>query len=566
MGVPWGSYNRQRAYANTVVVKTAAGNIRVDREAAAAFQGFINELVASGYKIRNLGSFNARPNVNNKSEASNHAFGRAIDINPDTNPNGSSRTDMDVNFVRALAGKYGLKWGLDFKGTKDPMHFEWRGGASAVSQPGRVRGLTREQLRNAETIYRVGQKMGMSERDIQIALATAYQESRLRNLKGGDRDSQGLFQQRPSQGWGSPAQVTNPEYAAAKFFAALKKVGNRDSLSLTQAAQAVQRSGFPNAYAKWENLSSQLLGQLSGGSGGGPVPAAGGSTWDGQDFEAALKALGFSAAFINSDPELKRIFQQATQQQWTSDRFATAVQNTKWWKSRSQSVRAYDQLRFNDPEEWRRQYRLKTQTAQDLAGQMGVRVTSARLDAIVKSAMKAGMDENGLRDMVAAEFSFDPKRVYGGEAGKTIDQLNQIAAAYGQGVSDKFKNDFTQKVIAGDRTVDEFKALMQKQATSARPWLKQQFDSGMTLDDVAEPYRQAMAKILELSPDAVKMDDPLMSLALGAKDSKGNLGLMTQYDFEQKLRQDPRWGFTGNARDTLGAAAQTVLKAFGVQA
>jgi hypothetical protein len=95
-----------------------------------------------------------------------------------------------------------------------------------------------------------------------IALATAQQESGLRNLNGGDRDSLGLFQQRPSQGWGTPQQIMDPMYAASKFYERLVQVPNWQTIPLTEAAQAVQRSAFPNAYAQWEPLAEALVGAL----------------------------------------------------------------------------------------------------------------------------------------------------------------------------------------------------------------------------------------------------------------------------------------------------------------
>jgi len=122
-------------------------------------------------------------------------------------------------------------------------------------------GFSQEQVRNARIIIGVGREMGMSTRDIHIGLMTAMQESTLRNLRHGDRDSQGLFQQRPSQGWGTVQQVTDPRYASKKFFNALKGVDNRDSMRMTEAAQAVQRSAFPEAYAKWKDPTAKLLGK-----------------------------------------------------------------------------------------------------------------------------------------------------------------------------------------------------------------------------------------------------------------------------------------------------------------
>jgi TP901 family phage tail tape measure protein len=138
------------------------------------------------------------------------------------------------------------------------------GSVMGVAKPG-VYGnvnLDADQLRNASIIAGVGRSMGASTRDIVISLMTAMQESTLRNLNYGDRDSLGLFQQRPSMGWGTPAQVTNPEYAARKFFEGLLRVENRGSMPLTLAAQAVQRSAFPYAYANWQSMAEALVGSM----------------------------------------------------------------------------------------------------------------------------------------------------------------------------------------------------------------------------------------------------------------------------------------------------------------
>lgn len=129
-----------------------------------------------------------------------------------------------------------------------------------------------EQLSNARTIISVGQRLGASSRDILIALMTAQQESGLRNLDYGDRDSVGLFQQRNA--WGSFNQRTNPAESARMFFLGghggqrgLLDIQNRNQMGLSQAAQAVQVSAFPDAYAKHEASSRALLKQL-GVSGG----------------------------------------------------------------------------------------------------------------------------------------------------------------------------------------------------------------------------------------------------------------------------------------------------------
>ena len=99
---------------------------------------------------------------------------------------------------------------------------------------------------------------------VTVALATAMQESGLRNLPGGDRDSAGLFQQRPSQGWGTYAQVTDPVHATTAFYAKLRTEPDWPTLSVTQAAQLVQRSAAPEAYARWEPVARSLARALTG--------------------------------------------------------------------------------------------------------------------------------------------------------------------------------------------------------------------------------------------------------------------------------------------------------------
>ncbi|MGK5728249.1 hypothetical protein [Streptomyces sp. URMC 124] len=124
--------------------------------------------------------------------------------------------------------------------------------------------LSPEQAVNAATISAVGSERGLPERAVTIALATAMQESGLRNIHHGDRDSLGLFQQRPTQGWGSARQITDPVYAAGKFYDHLVEVPGYSRLPLTVAAQKVQRSGFPQAYAKHEPDASLLSSALTG--------------------------------------------------------------------------------------------------------------------------------------------------------------------------------------------------------------------------------------------------------------------------------------------------------------
>ena len=124
--------------------------------------------------------------------------------------------------------------------------------------------LTTEQAENATIIAAVGVRRGLPARAVSIALATAYQESKIQNLDHGDRDSLGLFQQRPSMGWGTEEQIQDPYYASNKFYDELQKIDGYQGMRITEAAQKVQRSGFPEAYEDHAEDGRALASALTG--------------------------------------------------------------------------------------------------------------------------------------------------------------------------------------------------------------------------------------------------------------------------------------------------------------
>ncbi|SCL27771.1 hypothetical protein GA0074692_4581 [Micromonospora pallida] len=133
------------------------------------------------------------------------------------------------------------------------------GGQSAIP-------LNGEQKDNAKAIVEATKKAGMDERAAVVAIATSLQESKLENLghlgDRNDHDSQGLFQQRPSSGWGTVEQITDPEYATTAFLNGLKGVDGWEDMPLTEAAQTVQVSAYPDHYAQWEKQAADLVAEL----------------------------------------------------------------------------------------------------------------------------------------------------------------------------------------------------------------------------------------------------------------------------------------------------------------
>lgn len=148
-----------------------------------------------------------------------------------------------------------------FMVNRQPM--PWSSSCTAALD-GRTVRLEPAQVRNAAIITGVALQRGLDTEAVTIGLATALQESGLRNLDHGDRDSLGLFQQRPSQGWGTPEQVQDPYYAAEAFFKEMVKVKGWKTMDVGDVAQAVQRSGYPDAYDKRIPTAQVLAAALTG--------------------------------------------------------------------------------------------------------------------------------------------------------------------------------------------------------------------------------------------------------------------------------------------------------------
>ena len=156
-------------------------------------------------------------------------------------------------YVLAVVVVFALAWRADGSEAAEPPPT-----TALCTVPATSVTLGADQWANARTIADVARQRGVPDRAVVIPVATAMQESTLHNLPSGDRDSLGLFQQRPSQGWGTPAQVQDPVYAAGQFYDRLVQVPGWDTMRLTDAAQIVQRSGFPEAYQRWDGFAHSL--------------------------------------------------------------------------------------------------------------------------------------------------------------------------------------------------------------------------------------------------------------------------------------------------------------------
>ncbi|KQY56289.1 MULTISPECIES: hypothetical protein [unclassified Nocardioides] len=163
--------------------------------------------------------------------------------------------------------------------------------------------LDLEQAENASLISAIATRRGLPARAVSIALATAYQESKIINLEYGDRDSLGLFQQRPSQGWGTREQLLDPYYATNAFYDALVKIDGYETMRITEAAQRVQNSGYPEAYEDHAEDAKTLASALTGNSQEGKFSCVVQGRPESEDDDLDETGLTHRAAVVRADLE-----------------------------------------------------------------------------------------------------------------------------------------------------------------------------------------------------------------------------------------------------------------------
>lgn len=288
-----------------------------------------------------------------------------------------------------------------------------------------------------------------------------------------------------------------------------------------------------------------------------------------QDFLNGLKDAGFAFGLLNSIPELKKIFDNAIKNKsWQSStgtqNFISQIESSKWYRSHTQTQRQMADMQYADPAQFAR---LVSQQQADLraqALQMGISLKPNDLKALATSAVINGFDSNELTAALAQKFTYNPKQAATGQAGMDVNEIQKLAADYNVSFNANQAQDMTRRLLAGQLNPDTLTNFFKQQALAMHPYLAEQLNAGLTVRDVATPYMQKMADVLEVDPSGVNMNDPTIMKALQTKDAKGNLGLMPMYSFDQMLKQDPRWLNTTNAKNSLMGMTGDLLHSMGL--
>lgn len=378
----------------------------------------------------------------------------------------------------------------------------------------------------------------------------------------------------------TPSQfLSNPKAQEAVARGKLKSYWNKYG---ARGAAAAWYSGNPNLNMSTrsqyggpsvKSYVDQVLAKASKYSSGG----GGGSTGLGQYSGGAIvsklsdaelaEQYGFVSSFLNSNKELKSLFKQAVSGGWAAAKFQAKLRNTKWWKTHGKDEREYLLKLKADPATAREEKKAADVKAHQIGNALGIRVTDftkKKLGQAAYNIVAKGWNDEQVRYYLGQYVFFGD--VQQGQGGEIWDELHQYAYSMGVTKSGQWYADNSRNVVRGVATIQDYKNAIKKQAKSQFAQWSKEIDGGQSVADLAQPYMQSMAQILELPAGSVNLfDAPIKKALVYTNPTNLKKEARPLWQFERDLRNDPRWKRTKNAQDSTMQVAHQVLTDFGLK-
>jgi hypothetical protein len=276
---------------------------------------------------------------------------------------------------------------------------------------------------------------------------------------------------------------------------------------------------------------------------------------------------GLSSALINSSKELKSLFKKAVAGSWTADLFTAKLKNTRWWSTQSDTLRQYITTRYTDPATWRQKWGASQASINALAVQVGLGNqinraghSSLTLRSAIYNSLALGWDDARIKDWLGTKVSIHGDTM-GGDAGTAFDQLHSAAYLNGIKLSSAWYLGAVRGIVSGKDTQEHQEAQIRHWAAAKYSAFSDQIKAGQNVADLAGPYVQSVAKILEVPSTDVDVFNSHVSKAMTYNKSGQAYSI---WQFENDLRKDPVWKKTQNAQDGAMATAHQVLQQFGM--
>lgn len=284
---------------------------------------------------------------------------------------------------------------------------------------------------------------------------------------------------------------------------------------------------------------------------------------------------GFALAFMKSDPELEKLFNQAVKQTWTPEKFIAKLRATDWFQTHSANVRNAIMQETSDPATYQANVDQMYATVKDTWGAMfGGKVGKdmlgdKQLRAWAETAHRMGWSEAQLVDKMTQGINYQKllrRDALGGRAAEIEGQLNALTKQFGVNLGKQWKARQLEKLMEGSDTLSGVQQRVRDLAMREYKAFADRIAAGETLEEIADPYRQKMADLLEMNPHDVSLDNKMIQAALKQQTKNGKPAAMDLHAFEDFVRKDPRWQYTDNAREQVNALTAGLLKTFGLMA
>ena len=284
------------------------------------------------------------------------------------------------------------------------------------------------------------------------------------------------------------------------------------------------------------------------------------------------KSYGYALRIIESDPELSDLFERAVNAkkgQWTKDRFTAELMDTDWYQNNNEFARKALTAEALGGADWEAMLETARLNVQQVATNEGIDLDASQIDTYARQAIANGWDQPGreqlLRNALAQQLQTPEEgKFMRGQAGNMEQIWMQTAARNGLKLSRDFFTSAARSVAMDLSTVEDVERQIREQAASMFPTFSQQILAGQDARDLASGYINMMAQELEMDPEMISLDDPMIRQAMGGISEDGKPTVEGLWAFQQRVRQDPRWMNTKRAADEMSNVARTVLETFGM--
>lgn len=419
-------------------------------------------------------------------------------------------------------------------------------------------------MRLIEILKKAGFRGGALRMAYAIAMAESGGNARAYNGRGLDR-SYGLFQinmlgamgpdRRRRYGLKSNSALFDPLTNARVAYRMSN--GGRNWRPWSTYLNGAYRSHLGRADARIRNAG----GSGGGGGGGGSV----GSVRASLDRGELAESYGLTSRLINSSKELRRLFSQAVSNGWSPQKFQAKLRNTKWWKTQPDTLRQYLVQKYSDPATWNQKRRQAAYELNAMAVEVGMdrqkhgTKWSGLLRKAVYYRLAWGWSDERLKDWFGTHVKTHGGYMWG-EAGEVFDQLHELAYLNGMRYKDWYKT-ASRAVVSGRSTIEREESKIRRDAAAKYGAFAEQIRAGQNAIDLAAPYIQSVATLLELPETDVDLFNTHVRKAMTGSQAGSSFPL---WQFENMVRDDPRWKKTNNAREGIMTVAHQVAKDFGL--